>query len=628
MTLRQILDVLWKRRWIVVVVVLLAVMTAFAYLQMRTVTYLSEGTVRLNSAVTEAALGGEIAGVPVALDEEVGLSPAVLEPAAEEIGESAAQLGSVVSLAVNSEPRLAQVTISAEGATPELAQQRAQAVMDSYIVYVDTQMAALLEELQLRQQEAIADVRAIQDQLESDPADPIANVNLASALSKMTTYTAGIEQITDAGTANTTVLSDASPGELQVPTALVVLAVAFATGLIVGIAIALIRDQFDNRLRGEDEVETLTGARSIGELSWDRKLARVATPLPVASTERTDLSERLRTLRSNLTVFLPSKSAAFVVTSVEPGDGKSFASANLALAWARAGKKTILVGGDLRRPNLDRYFGDSADGEGLSDILSEHEVGAELTLEAVTSRLNATRYRRLMVLPAGPEPEEPADLFARPVLADVIRHLRALADVIVIDSPPAIGMADAALLASQTDGAIVLASVHRTDRVRLVESIESLRAAGTEVLGVVANRSRRKLPKTYSSYYISGAQESRGSSFAPARSPMPDAPERALGGAALASPLTLKRRRAMSIAAPGAGDETRDLFRHPEDAEDTTRAFESDAGLDDDMDVVAGPHETDDDGERHHPTAARADSVGGERPEDFEIEDERRTSGP
>src|SRR5690606_10840780 len=104
---------------------------------------------------------------------------------------------------------------------------------------------------------------------------------------------------------------------------------------------------------------------------------------------------------------------------------------------------------------------------------------------------------------------EPADLIARPITAELIEYLRTLADVVIIDSPPAIGMADAALLAAHTDGAVVLASVRRTDRVRLVEAIEALRAAGVEVLGVVSNRSRRKLPKTYSSYYVAADRPAR-----------------------------------------------------------------------------------------------------------------------
>jgi len=507
-TLRQILDVLWKRKWIVISVVLIAVLTAFAYLQLRTVTYSSSGIIRLNTAVTEAALSGGIGGVAMEVDDAVISSPTILEPAAEALGEAPETLAGSIAVLMNADERLVRARITAHGPTPDIARERASAVIESYQAYIDEQMAQTLTTLQQRQQEAIDEARALQDQVARNPGDSISSTRLATALGKMTSLTSAIEGITSAG-ANSTVLSPPAPGALTVPPAVIVLLLALASGLIIGIAVALIRDQFDDRLRSEDEVESFAKARSIGELSWDRKVAAAASPLPVAGNERTDLAERLRTLRSNLAVFLPPRGAAFVVTSVEPGDGKSFVSANLALAWARAGKRVILVGGDLRRPNLARYFGDAADGEGLSDILAHHDVGEPLDKTAVKATLNTTTYRRLLILPPGPESAEPADLIARPITAELIAYLRTLADVVIIDSPPAIGMADAALLAAHTDGAVVLASVRRTDRVRLVEAIEALRAAGVEVLGVVSNRSRRKLPKTYSSYYVAAERPAR-----------------------------------------------------------------------------------------------------------------------
>jgi succinoglycan biosynthesis transport protein ExoP len=502
LTLRQILDVLWKRKWIIGAVMLAALVTAAVYLQVRTETFVSTGVIRLNDVVSQGAVTGEVGGVAVDVSPEAVTSPAVLEAAAAQLGEDPSALSGAVGATVDDSTSLARIQVSAIGATPEQAQQRAGAVVEAYTTHVDEQLALALTTLQQRQAEAIQNARDLQREVAQNPGDAIAATNLATALSQMTTINLAIEDVNDAGSA-TAVVATPSPGGSTVPTMLIVLLLALATGLIVGIAAALIRDQFDNRLRGEDEIEAISGARSLGELSWDRGVSGMDPPLPVAHNERTDLSERLRTLRSTLQVFLPRREAVAVITSVEPGDGKSFVSANLAMAWARAGKTVIIVGGDLRRPDLGRYFGESADGDGLADILHEHEVGETLSREDVESRLNTTRYRRLRVLPAGAEPPDPADLLARPVLGEVIAHLRKLADVVIIDSPPAIGMTDAALLALQSDGAVVISSVRKTDRVLLSDTVAALRAAGAEVIGVVANRSRRKLPKTYSSYYVS-----------------------------------------------------------------------------------------------------------------------------
>ncbi|WP_127473794.1 polysaccharide biosynthesis tyrosine autokinase [Microbacterium sulfonylureivorans] len=501
MTLRQILDVLWKRKWIIAAVTIAALLTAVFYLQVRTVTYVSSSLVRLNDVVSVGAVTGEVGGVAVDVGQEAATSPAVLAAAAAQLGEDPAALAGSVSADVDDSTALTRLYISAVGSSPDQAQARAAALTSAYTAHVDEQLATALATLQQRQTDAIAEARALQQEVADNPGDAIAATNLATALSQMTSINLSIESVNDAGAA-TAIVTDAQPGESTVPSALIVLLLALATGIIVSIAAALIRDQFDNRLRGEDEIEGIADARSLGELSWDRSVANTTPPLPVAHNERTDLSERLRTLRSTLQVFLPPRESVAVITSVEPGDGKSFVSANLAMAWARAGKTVILVGGDLRRPDLGRYFGEAADGEGLADILDEHEIGEALWREAVETRLNTTKYRRLRILPAGAEPPDPADLLARPVLGEVVAHLRTLADVVIIDSPPAIGMADAALLALQSDGAVVIASVRKTDRVMLAETVTALRAAGAEVIGVVANRSRRKLPKTYSAYYV------------------------------------------------------------------------------------------------------------------------------
>jgi len=502
LTLRQILDVLWKRRWIIVAVTVVALLTAFAYLQIRTVTYQSQAVVRLSDVVSSGATTGKVGGVSVDVGPDAVTSPTVIEAAAEQTGDDPATLTAAVSVDAQESAGIGRVYISAVGATPSESQARAAAVASSYSSYVEEQMASALATLQQRQAEAIQAAQQYQQAVADNPRDSISATNLSTALSQMTTINLAIQSINDAGAA-TAIVSNPAPGESTVPSSIIVLLLALATGLIVGIAAALIRDQFDNRLRGEDEIESIADTRSLGELSWDRGVAGMKPPLPVARNERTDLSERLRTLRSTLQVFLPPGEAVIVVTSVEPGDGKSFVSANLAMAWARAGKSVILVGGDLRRPDLGRYFDEAADGEGLADILQEHEVGDPLARDSVESRLNTTRYRRLRVLPAGAEPPDPADLLAHPALSEVIARLRALADVVIIDSPPAMGMADAALLALQSDGAVVISSVRKTDRAMLVDTVAALRAAGAEVIGVVANRSRRKLPKTYSSYYVS-----------------------------------------------------------------------------------------------------------------------------
>ncbi len=486
----------------VALVAAIAVVAAAGYLAVRDVTYVSEGSLRLNTLVTDATDTGEIGGVVVDLEIETVTSPDVLDAAAAELGEpSGDALVGAVSASLDDTASTGRLYITAQGLSPVISQERAAAVMTAYTAYVNAQVETALSTLTQRHQTAIEQAQELQRQVSTNPENLIASTNLTLALSRMSMTQAAIDELTAAADP-TSVVREPAPGVTTDPSMLTTLLLAFATGIVLGIGVVLIRDQFDNRLRSIDEIEHLTNVPGLGELGWDRSVRRLDPPLPVAGRQRTDLSEGLRSLRASIQVLVPREQSLVVVTSVEPGDGKSFVSANLALAWARAGKKVIVVGGDLRRPDLGRYFTDAADGEGLAELLDERSVGGDLAVDDVAARLNATVYPGLQVLPSGAEPLDPADLLAGPRLAQVIAHVRDLADVVVIDSPPAMGLADAALLTAQSDGAVVIASVHRTDRTLLTEAVDGLETTGGEVLGIVVNRGTRKLPKTYAVYYL------------------------------------------------------------------------------------------------------------------------------
>lgn len=509
MTFRQIVSVLWQRAWVIALVGVIALGAATGYLIVRDVTYTSSGVLRLNPIITEATSSGEIGGVVVDLETATVTSPDVLDAAAGDLGEPSgdALLGSI-SASLDDSTRNGRLSVTADGLSADASRDRVAAVMDAWIAYVDEQVDIAMTTLLERHQAAVGEAHRLQGQVNADPADVIASTNLTLALSRMSTAQAAIDELT-AAAAPAAVVREPQPGTSTDPSTMTTLLIALTLGLVVGVAAVLIRDQFDNRLRGIEEVEKLTGAVGLGEIVWDPSVRRLDPPLPVAHRQRTDLSEGLRSLRTSIQVLVPRTRAVIVVTSVEPGDGKSFVSANLALAWARAGKEVVLVGGDLRRPDLGRYFGDAVDGKGLAELLHRDHF----TDEDVQNGLKPSGFERLRILPSGDEIGDPADGLAGPALERVMDCLRATADVVIIDSPPAMGLADAALLTAASDGAVVIASVRRTDRGLLTDAVALLEAAGGSVLGVVVNRSRRKLPKGYSAYYLAsrtGVQPATG----------------------------------------------------------------------------------------------------------------------
>ena len=281
-----------------------------------------------------------------------------------------------------------------------------------------------------------------------------------------------------------------------------------------GAGAALIRDLFDDRLRSATAVEQLTGKPVIAELPRIRRHGRQDRTLPVAAGSATQFQEGIRTLRTSLNVLFPDPHSAIAITSPEPGDGKSFISANLAISMSRGGRSVILVGGDMRRPTLDEYFG-IAPGPGLSEAINE-----DLDAPAVAALLHRTDFDRLRLLSAGMSRHEPADLLASTAFAEVVRHLKSMADVVLFDSPPGLALADASVIGALSDGVVVVAAASATTHKLLLHTVHGLHANGAEVAGVVVNRSRRTVPRAYNSYY--GATATPEESTAPEVAVPPD----------------------------------------------------------------------------------------------------------
>ncbi|GAA1999958.1 polysaccharide biosynthesis tyrosine autokinase [Microbacterium ulmi] len=504
MTFREILNVLWQRRWAILLVVVLAVLAAGLYVVRQTPVYQASTTLKLNAAAASGMMEQYFGSIPVDFDTESIGSPEVLKAAAEIVGETpATALYGTTTWRVVEGARTDRIIITVTGPSPGVANDRANAVADAYITYINNQVAAGLVALQGQQADKAAQAADLQRQVTANPDDSIASSSLARALSSLGTLSTQVEAITLAGSP-LTVQTPADPGSRVGNPPALVLAVAFAVGLMAGIGMALIWVQFDTRVRDEREFESLVDVPLIAQLPWDPKLTKRDDRLPVLARARTPLNEGIRSMRTSLQVLARTSGSIFVITSVEPNDGKTFVSANLAATWARSGKRIVLIGGDLRRPELPTYFGGAAEGPGLAELLQKARDSHEpISGEDVEQLLSDTDIAGLKILPAGSEPPDPADLLASDSLSLVLDLVRARADVIIVDSPPSYALTDAALLAKHATGAVVLASLGRTRRDRFVDTVDDLVANDVAVVGVVANRSRKRVPKSYDRYYSS-----------------------------------------------------------------------------------------------------------------------------
>lgn len=210
----------------------------------------------------------------------------------------------------------------------------------------------------------------------------------------------------------------------------------YLTGLLAGllfpIVLFVLMEALDNKVQSKEDIELFSSVPVIGTIGHSGTKGTLA----VQDNPRSYLAESFRALRSNLNYFTDSNPGKILlVTSSISGEGKSFTSVNVATVLAFTGKKTILVGGDMRKTKLSREFGVS-NAKGLSTVLT---VQSELD-----PAIFPTRVEHLDFMPSGPVPPNPAELFLKPATADLLKALLKKYDYVVVDSPP-VGMVSDAL---------------------------------------------------------------------------------------------------------------------------------------------------------------------------------------
>jgi capsular exopolysaccharide synthesis family protein len=241
-----------------------------------------------------------------------------------------------------------------------------------------------------------------------------------------------------------------------------------------------------------------------------------------------------------------------VVTSTRDGEGKSTVSVNLAPVVAETGRRVLLIGADMRRPRIGELLGIEG-GVGLSNLLAGQRELDEVLQEWGDSGL--------VVLPCGPIPPNPSELLGGPRMSEVLAACAERFDLVIIDTPPLRPVTDAAVVAANADGAILVFWHGHTKRNHLRAAVQALEAVNARVLGCVLNMKplSRAERRGYSAYYETAAR-SRGRSWRPAKVRRPPAAR----AAALAATRPVRSVPAPVTAVNGA---PAPLVLEPPDAE-------------------------------------------------------------
>jgi len=226
----------------------------------------------------------------------------------------------------------------------------------------------------------------------------------------------------------------------------------------------------------------------IGELKYNPKQNENELGIYVAKNPRSPVAEAFRSLRTNLEYSSADNPArTMLVTSSGELEGKSTVAANLAIVEAQSGKKVIIVDADMRRPKVHVQFNKS-NRRGLSDVIT-----GKLHIDDVVKTYD--QVENLSIITCGTIPPNPSELLGSERMSQTLKDLKERFDLVIVDSPPMI-VSDAQILSGKVDGVIFVVIPGQTRAIAALRPIEELRRIGSNVLGIVANKTPQKSSTT------------------------------------------------------------------------------------------------------------------------------------
>lgn len=378
--------------------------------------------------------------------------------------------------------------------------------------FVQTQ----IDDLETKIREAALQIQELENSLKTttgirEAADKRAQLDQlrAQVASWQQQYTQYVNFITPQTPNKLSILEQAEePAAPYAPNMVLNVTLAVVVGILLAIAVAFLIEYLDDTLKSKDDVSRVLSLSTIGEIGSLR--GNKGDKLVTANEPRSANAEAYRILRTNISFSAVDKPLrSIMVTSASPSEGKSVTAANLAVTMAQAGYRTILVDCDLRKPSQQKIFNISND-TGLTNCLLSHAN--------LQNFVRPTRVENLRILTTGPLPPNPAELLGSRSMNDLLAALQGDSDVLIVDCPPVLAVADASILSRVIDGVLLIIDSGQTRRESAARAKETLTQAGARVLGVVINRvSRGNSYYAYNNKYYYGKGESgKGRSGSPA----------------------------------------------------------------------------------------------------------------
>lgn len=220
-------------------------------------------------------------------------------------------------------------------------------------------------------------------------------------------------------------------------------------------------------------------------------------------TPKSPIAEVFRTLRTNIQFMNSKKSMkTLLVTSTMPGEGKSWVAANLAITFAQAGKKVLIIDADMRKGRQHVMF-NIENKIGLSNFLSGiDELGRNENLD-ILKYVRATEIQNLFLIPAGNVPPNPSELLASETTINMIEKLKEVFDFIIFDGTPSLLVTDALIVARLVDSTVIVTAHNSTKKENLEKVKKDIENVGGNIVGVILNKIPINAKKYMETYYYS-----------------------------------------------------------------------------------------------------------------------------
>jgi polysaccharide biosynthesis transport protein len=482
------------RRWkLIGIAGAVGMVLALAYSATEPSTYRASADVLLSPTTFDVQRGGaSISAEEIATQTQVAISRPVAEMVQDELGlAQVPDLQDLVAVEALGSSRVLRVT--ATSPNRDEATELAAAVATQFLSYrrTDTQrsLSEVASTLSDRQQQLEDRIDRLDRALATGGGQRTGELeaerrNLLSQLGQITSQLAGLDISVSAGAGGDVLKVAETPDEPVAPRPLLTGALGLLAGLLIGIAVALLRNRLDDVVHDEDAVRESLGDVEI--LGWVPrwKAGRHDDGLVTVSLPSSRAGQAIQSLATTLRARLfrgrgaHGDSAVVLCTSAGPSEGKTTVAANLGVAAARVGMRVVVIDADLRRDGGERFPYVDQDARGLADL-----VHGDARLEdcLVDGPIDGLR-----LLPSGVASVDPNELAASPRMDDLLAHLSRIADLVIVDTAPTLEYADALELAERADLVLLVTSLGQSRSTTLSGAAERLhQASGSEVGAVV-----------------------------------------------------------------------------------------------------------------------------------------------